>query len=381
VATVATELSSLAQSFVTSSQAPPAAAAATPTTAEDTTTEAAPSQASVDEMLSDAGRLYKALTNLQVALRQIAVRQQDDESAFFASNRLVEAQRLITDTSAWIRQTRAHKEGNYGAAAEVEQYRLAMKTDELAGKLGSIEETLSGLLSGQEGDAKLPAPIADKAREFIALLDKEASPNQLGAVYALHSNQMPRAAERQKAAGEALNRAVKAYDEMMRLALAELDKLPVQDPIADLLDDPTLDELLAQLEREIPLQELLGIPQRPSNLRIIADWLRPGSGGGGGGGRQMASQQVRQDQQRSRRQLDRAYQRALARALKEAKPKQTVELPKGGKLSDWNQLVSRLGDDIRQGRGKEPPEQYRRAIEQYFAEINRIATESKAETP
>jgi hypothetical protein len=142
-----------------------------------------------------------------------------------------------------------------------------------------------------------------------------------------------------------------------------------------LLDDPTLDELLAQLEQELRLEELLGIPPRSSNLRIIDDWLRPGSGGGGGGGQAanqaMASNQVRADQQRAQRQLDQAYKRTIKRALKETKAMPKVEVSKPARLSDWNQLVSKLGDDLRQGRDKAPPEQYRRAIEQYFSQISR----------
>jgi ABC-type dipeptide/oligopeptide/nickel transport system ATPase subunit len=44
------------------------------------------------------------------------------------------------------------------------------------------------------------------------------------------------------------------------------------------------------------------------------------------------------------------------------------------------QLVSKLGDDLRQGRDKAPPEQYRRAIEQYFAQIsNAVAEQEKKE--
>ena len=49
--------------------------------------------------------------------------------AGFAANRLIETRRLIADTSAWIRQMRAHQAGTYARAAEVDQYRLAMKTD------------------------------------------------------------------------------------------------------------------------------------------------------------------------------------------------------------------------------------------------------------
>jgi hypothetical protein len=384
MATAASELNSAAQRFVTDSQrvtvATPAQADAQDATADAAaaTPAAAPTipdpAAAADELLADAQALYEQLNQLEVALRQIAAREQGAETAVFAANRLVETRRLIADSSAWVRQLRAHAGGNYTAAAEVDQYRLAMKTDELAGKLGSIEQTLAGIM--QRNDNSLPAPIAEKAREFLTALDKQVSPNQLASVYALHNNQLPRATQRQKAAADALALAEKAYDDMMRMAIEELDKLPVQDPVADLLDDPTLDELLAQLEQELPIQELLGIPQRPSNLQIIGDWLRPGNGMGGGGGR-MALNQLLQNNQQARRRLDRAYQRAIARALKEASPKRTVQIPKPAKLSDWNRLVSKLGDDLRQSRDKAPPEQYRRAIEQYFSQISRVVAENE----
>ncbi len=221
-----------------------------------------------------------------------------------------------------------------------------MKTDELAGKLGDLEQQLAGLL--QRTDRSLPEPIAAKSRKLMAALDKEAAPNQLAAVYALHSNQLPRSTERQQVAGAALAKSEKLYDELMRLAIIEMDKLPVQDPIASLLEDPTLDELLAQLEQELPLQELLGIPNRPSNLRIIGDWMRPGNNGGGGGGmRRMAANQMKQNDKRSQQKLNEAYQRAIARALKEATPKRTEKVAKSTKLSDWNKLVSHLGSDLR----------------------------------
>jgi hypothetical protein len=385
MATAAEELNSTAQKFVADMQrvsvATPAGegqnAAAEAAQAEESGTTIP--QQPLDDMLADAQQLYDKLNKLEVALRQLAVRENDGDTAVFAGNRLVDARRLVADTSAWVRQIRAHKSGNYTGAAEVDQYRLAMKTDELAGKLGTIEQTLAGLM--QRSDGSLPEPIAQKAREFITTLDKEASPNQLASVYALHNNQLPRATERQKAAGDALAKAEKTYDELIRLAIEELDKLPVQDPVADLLDDPTLDELLAQLEQEAPIEELLGIPQRPSNLRIIGDWMRPGGDNAlqtGGGGGQMVMNQLQQNNQQTRQRLNRAYQRAIARALKETAPKTKIEVPKATRLSDWNQLVSKLGDDLRQGRDKAPPEQYRRAIEQYFAQISNVVAENEA---
>ena len=392
MATAASELGATAQRFVADSQRvtvknPPAAsgAASAPDGSSAQPADAQSGEAQTAEalegMLTDAQSLYHQLNKLEVALRQMATRE-EGETALFAANRLVDTRRLIGDTSAWVRQLRAHQEGNYPGAAEVDQYRLAMKTDELAGKLGTIEQTLAGLM--QREDGSLPEPIAERAREFITTLDREVSPNQLAAVYALHSKQLPRANDRQKSAGDALVKAEKTYDDLIRMAIEELDKLPVQDPVADLLDDPTLDELLAELEQEFPVQELLGIPQRPSNLQIVGDWMRPGGDNAiasGGGAGMMVMNQMRQDQLRAQQQLNEAYQRAIARALKETTQVQKLEIPKPTRLSDWNRLVSKLGDDLRQGRDKAPPEEYRRAIEQYFSQISRVVAESEEESP
>jgi hypothetical protein len=173
----------------------------------------------------------------------------------------------------------------------------------------------------------------------------------------------------------ALELAAQKYDEMIKAAIRELDKLPVQDPISSLLDDPTLDELLAQLEQEVPVEELLGIPPRRSNLQIVGDFLRPAGDNGiitGSGPMQMMNQ-MRAQQRLRQRQLDRAYRRAVARAMKEADAEDLVNdgpLKLAGEHSDWNVLLSQLGDDLRQGRDKAPPERYRRAIEQYFRQIS-----------
>jgi hypothetical protein len=332
------------------------------------------------DLRSEADALSARLRELDVVLRQMGAREDDAEIAVFAGNRLVEVRRLIADTSAWIRQIDEHQSGRYPRAAEVEQYRLAETTDVLAGKLGDIEQTLSGLL--QRNDGKLPEAIALKAREFIAALDNQAAPNQLAAVYALRAEQLPKATERQSAAQSGLVAAEKAFDEMMRLAVEEMDKLPVQDPIAQLLEDPTLDELLAALEQELPLAELLGINPRPSNLQIIGDWLRPGSGGGGGGvGQGMLGNQIRQRNRQGRRRLDDARQRAIARALKESTERQEVPRPRAQVEVAWNVLVSQLEDELRQGGEKAPPEKYRRAIDQYFNELSRVAEEKKADLP
>ena len=326
----------------------------------------------VEQISLDAQELYETFTRLEVLLRQIGGRNDRAEIAAFATNRLLETRRLIEQTSAWIRQLKQQQAGNYHRAAEVAQYRLATRTDTLAGKLAGLEQTMAGLLQNEGG--MLPKSIADKARAMLAALDEEAAPNQLAAVYALRRNQMSRATSREETALAALEKAGKLYDEMIEAAIIELDKLPVQDPIASLLDDPTLDDLLRDLEQEIPIEEALGIPMRPSNLQIMSDWLRSGGDNAlmtGGNGRMMMDQMRRQQEMRQR-QLDQAYRRAVARALKEAEAEDLVkDMPKlARETADWNRLASQLEDDLRQGRDKAPPERYRRAIEQYFRQIS-----------
>ncbi|MEX2317874.1 MAG: hypothetical protein WD669_12025 [Pirellulales bacterium] len=389
-ATSANELSAKATAFVSEMQRikvkPQAGAAnaAAPAPADAAAAAAAPAAPEWDsnkafaDMRANADALNRRLTDLEVMLRQMGSREDDPEIAVFAANRLVEARRLIADTTAWIRQIDEHKAGNYARAAEVAQYRLAEQTDRLAGKLADVEQTLIGLL--QRRDNKLPEPIAEKSREFITLLDKQAQPNQLAAVYALRRNQMPPATERQQAAHEALVAAEKAYDDMMRLAVTEMDKLPVQDPIASLLQDPTLDELLAALEQEAGLDELLGIGPRPTNLQQIGDWLRPGSGGGGSGAGFLGNQ-MRQRGERARRRIDRSYAEAIKRALKEQNERKAVAQPQPTMVINWNKLVSELGNDLQQGRDKAPPEQYRRAIEQYFHEISQAVAQKQEDQP
>lgn len=325
-----------------------------------------------EQIATDAQQLYERFTRLEVLLRQIGGRGDRIEIASFATNRLLETRRLIEQTSAWIRQLKQQQAGNYHRAAEVAQYRLATRTDTLAGKLANLEQTMAGLLQNENN--MLPKSIAEKARGLLAALDEQAAPNQLAAVYALRRNQMSRATSREESALAALELAGKLYDEMVEESIKELDKLPVQDPIASLLDDPTLDDLLRELEQEIPIEEALGIPARPSNLQIMSDWLRSGGDNATmtGGNRRMMLDQMRRQQELRQRNLERAYRRAVARALKEGEAEDLVKnMPKLAKeTADWNRLASQLEDDLRQGRDKAPPERYRRAIEQYFRQVS-----------
>jgi hypothetical protein len=92
--------------------------------------------------------------------------------------------------------------------------------------------------------------------------------------------------------------------------------------------------------------------------------------------RLLINARLREQEQRTQQQMQEAYEKALARALKEmerlaktAEKENKTDAP--AKQVDWNVLVSELRDDLMQGRGKLPPEEFRRAIEQYFDLISR----------
>ncbi|MCG8449120.1 MAG: hypothetical protein MI725_06015 [Pirellulales bacterium] len=325
---------------------------------------------SVDTMLGDARQLHEHFVQLEVLLRQFAQSSEQEEIAFFATNRLLETRRMMQQTTTWIRQLKQHQSGNYHRVAEVSQYRLAVETDSLAGKLADVEQTFSALL--QRNDSMLPETIAQKARGLLEVLDEKAAPNQLAAVYSLKQNEMPGAMTYQEDALTALHSAGKFYDEMIEAAIKELDKLPVQDPLDP--NDPTLDQLLAALEQEVSFREALGIPTRPTNLHIMRDWMlgQAGNVGNNGGSQRLVVNQFRRRQMLRQRQLDRAYRRAIARAMKEASADDLVprELLLARDHTDWNLLLSQLEDELQQDRGNAPPERYRRAIEQYFRQVS-----------
>jgi hypothetical protein len=93
----------------------------------------------------------------------------------------------------------------------------------------------------------------------------------------------------------------------------------------------------------------------------------------------MFANQFWQRGNRNRNRLDRSYRDAIARALKESNERTAPEGARAVAGVNWNRLVAELEDDLQQGRDKAPPEQYRRAIAQYFNEISRVAAEKAEE--
>ena len=347
---------------------------------EDTATDDQSDTSDLNTINRQAVSMTRQLSTLDAALRRVSIEDDRQDLADHQAKRLVETQKIMTQLDGWIRKVTELDKGNYHLAAEVDQHQLASNTAFLAGKLSDIEAQLAGSLQSESGS--LPEPIAEKAQELLETLDQEVAISQTSAVYALRENEISSAITRQDQAVAAMEKAEQLLHELLTMAIKELDKLPVQDPIASALEDPTLDELLAALERELESADDLGIPPRPNNLNVIGDMTMPGQGQGqgqgqGGGSAMMGSaMQLAAANQQLQRMLEKAYQEALGRALKEkritrsAAAKHLRRLPDSG-AKRW--LVgSKLGDELLQGSGKVAPEQYRQAIEQYFEQISNL---------
>jgi hypothetical protein len=369
IAAAARQLQSKAASW----RPPPSGPIAKQSDKDDPSGKPARRGASLQDIIAEGRKFYERLRTFDSRLLELSGKGDGPKLASFLVRRLAETRNLIAMTSGWVYQLEQLQDGNYLAAAAVEQHQLAEETNRFTASLSDLEQQFTGILGPEDGT--LPPDIAELSKKLFETLDDDVSASQLGAVFALRRSKLPAAAARTQDAVKSFAVAEDLFDKLFKRVIEEADKLPVQDPIADLLDDPTLDELLAMLENERDLAAALGIPPRPTNLQTIGDWLNRGSGGGGSLGSGTVLTQLIQQQQM----LSRAARRALNRAREKtgkASGKRSAR-----RIDEWNTLVSELKKNLLQGRGQLPPERYRRAIEQYFEELSRHAADDEIRNP
>ncbi|MBI1344877.1 hypothetical protein GC163_01160 [bacterium] len=364
--------------------------------------------------------------------------EQQTEVIDYVTTRLREA-RVVSDQAVrWSQVVDAYQRQQYAGLAKLDQQQLALTTELLRGDMLDIPTDLANEFAQRPG-ATVPSEILTMV-EQLQMAVEAATFNQQAATYALEQSLLNEAAEQQARAFEALERAEKLFDQMRRKVVEVLDDLPVDNPnIAD-LRDPTLDEFLAQLEREPNLEARLGLPNRRRNLRTLLDNLESEEDGAGllneagESARSRARQVMREpppkaptppqeltDEERQQQELAEKQQQQLTEALNRINEKlkdsklspeqrsaleqvqrqmhqalknastaanrrwqQLAEadqaqaalqaLARGQKIPDdqWNKVLSSLGDGLWQVGGRTPPEDYRRAIEQYQNRIRML---------
>jgi hypothetical protein len=397
-----------------------------------------------------ADELKHELTEFDAVLERLAFERDDDEEVNdFTTRRLAESRDVAEKAIAWANVASHVKHERFHGLAAVDQQQLAVDTERLRVDMAGIERNLTGLFQPEDP----PAEVTNIVRELMMTMETITF-NQAAATFELNNGRLKEAEAQQTMAIEGFARAEELFDKMRRTTVDILDEREVNNPNAADLEDPSLDEFLERLEREPNLRQLLGIPNRPNNIRVMRDWMlwRAQSNGMGGGGAQAAANaamqraqmmaQRKNNQKQKRRQgskegeLTEEELKQFARAedmekdmekmlraieeklkdpatdgeqRKELQKKaemlaQMLEETRSGSLnrekweelanademkamiealakgepipdSQWNRLLSTLDSGLWQVRGRIPPEDYRKQIEQYQDLIQRYVDE------
>ncbi|MFG0332248.1 MAG: hypothetical protein ACF8TS_02705 [Maioricimonas sp. JB049] len=405
-----------------------------------------PDEADRPSLTDSAEKLADVFGELAGALDRLDFESEDAEVADYVTGRLLESRTVADQADQWTRIAGHLENRRFHGLAEVDQHQLAIATELLRIDMLEIEEELGGQFR-QDLDSELPGDIVDMIRQLHRVMEA-LTMNQQAATFALGENRLQAAQEQQALALERFDEAEELFDRIRRAVIAALDEYDPPDPnIAD-LEDPTLDEFLARLEREPNIASQLGIPNRPRNLRVITDLiaLQQQAGGMLGQSEEAARSRARQAKKRDedlnadapppQREMSEAEREQLARAedmkqmleksLQQIQEKMTdpstsaeqrrrleemarnlarmleqmghpnadaeeweriaesdrarevlQALARGEAIPDeqWNRLLSTLDDGLWQVRRRTPPEDYRKAIEQYQERIRQL-TES-----
>jgi hypothetical protein len=226
------------------------------------------------DLTEDMEAMGLGLSELGAALERLAAEHDDEETADFTAQRLAETRTLGQRLSGWTETAANLHQQRYAALIQVDQQRLAADTDDLRTALQNADDEFNGQFRGE-----VPPEVQAVARELDEAIEAITF-NQTAAAYSLSSEDLGAAEVQQSLALEAFKRAEALFDQMRKAVIDALDQTDPDNPTVADLEDPTLDKFLEQLEREPNLGALLGIPDRPRNLKVLSDWMLWNSQGG-----------------------------------------------------------------------------------------------------
>ena len=305
-----------------------------------------------------------SLGDLRQMLIAMGSNSSNEEHVSNATNRLAEISKVRNKLLGWRFQLDALAAGRKGEALAVDQHQLMIELHEYTNKMSTLPRQIARFVP--ESNGTVPAKIANLFEALLSKIDTGIEPTQLASTLALRKEEVEKAIQRMTSVDAQFEEAEELFDQLMIAIVEVLDQLPVNDPITSLLNDPTLEEILAQLEREFPLNEMLGLNNRPSNLRIIGDWMNGGGNSGVGQGQgiaEMVRNMLKAEQSKRRDGLQK-FQASLVRTEDERSESNDGEFKNGCKR--WAQVVSELDEGLIQQRNGGIPEYYRSAIKQYF---------------
>lgn len=221
--------------------------------------------------------LSKSAETLEFRIRELAAAldrlQFEGESLDgveeYVQRRRIEVQALADQAGHWSAVAQAVEHRFFGELASLDQDQILIETEILRNEMRGIQDDLAGQFNDE---VPMPPEIAGLANDLHRVMES-ITHNQVAAVFALSTERIEAAAAQQEMALQRFEEAQKILNQLRKKTTETLDSITEPNPnIAD-LRDPTLDQFLADLEREPNIEAQLGIPNRPRNIRILQDAL------------------------------------------------------------------------------------------------------------
>jgi hypothetical protein len=233
---------------------------------------------SVADLPQKAGQLVLLFGELDAALEQLNFENSTEQNSTeqevtaYVSSRLLESRTVADQADTWLQVTEHAQHRHYHGLAEVDQHRLAIASELLRVDMLGIDADLENQFQ-QIAKTSLPPEIAGQIRELHLLMD-EITRLQGSATFACSQDRLQTAEVLQGRINSAFAQAQELLDRIRKAVAAALDEFEVPNPSVADLQDPTLDAFLTQLEREPNIEAQLGLPDRPRNLRVIAETMQ-----------------------------------------------------------------------------------------------------------
>ena len=329
------------------------------------------------DLLTKAEQLSYLFGEFDAALEQLNFENEDDEeTGTYVTSRLLESRTIADQADAWAQLAGQLEKRRYAGLAEVDQQSVALLTELLRIDMLGMEDELNNQFQ-QAAESELPGEIADMIRELHRVMEAVTF-NQAAATFAATKDRLAVAEAQEIMALDGFEKAEKLFDQIRRAVVAALDAYDVDDPnIAD-LRDPTLDEFLARLEREPNIEAQLGIPNRPRNLRVLAQAMTGQQGGGGellSDAREAARQRARKamqmvDEERRRGKKDDREEKSESQMTAEERQEQQ-------KAKEMQERLEKSLASIREKiEDPQTPKEQRRKLEEMAENMQRVLTQA-----
>ena len=225
---------------------------------------------SAESLVHQIGDLAAALDRIELEAAGL------DGVPAYVQLRRIEVQAFADLADTWAVTAHAVEEQKYSALASLDQHQIAIATELLRTEMLDIDADLAEEFNEE---VKLPQEVINLTQELQRVMES-ITHTQASATFALLEDRLNDGASQQALALQGFKTAQEILNKLRRKTAEALDKIkPVNPSIADLLD-PTLDQFLANLEREPNIEAQLGIPGRPRNIRELQDAMSWQQNGG-----------------------------------------------------------------------------------------------------